>query len=798
MNICNSKRKIKATAGIRNFILFLSSIFIYSCNNNNQTSNDISNNNDTAATDNRRLNLPYPGAEYKGKIDSTYQTSVPDFGPALPLAAPEGAPNIVVVLLDDVGYGQLGCYGGLIETPNIDKLAQQGIMYTNFHTTALCSPSRAALLTGRNHHSVGMAAITEAATGYPGNWGSIPKSAAFISEILKDNGYNTMAFGKWHLTPYTSYTASGPMDRWPLGEGFETFYGFLGGETDEWSPLLMLDNHAIDNNYKPGQHFSEDMTDKAIAGIRDQQQSNTGKPFFAYFAMGACHAPLHAPKAFIEKYKGKFDMGWDVAREQIFQRQKEMGIIPKDAVLPPRNEDTREWNSLTLTEKKVYARLMEVFAGYLDHADQQIGRLVAALDEMHIRDNTMILVMSDNGASREGEEGTINTDRYRNLTPQSAEEILPYLDEIGGPSSDPHYPKEWSMAGNAPLKRWKQDTHAGGNTDPLIISWPAMIKDTGTMRRQYHHIVDIVPTLLEVSHLPAPKKVNGVDQMPLPGVSMAYTFNNANEPTRKKIQYYEMLGSRAIWADGWKAVTWHKKGVPYDQDSWELYHTDVDFTESNDLSKTNPDKLKGLIDLWWTEAKKYNVLPLDDRRNERVADPSRPVTVVVKPSYTFYPGTSNLHPLTFPTLMSQNHTITAFTEIPASGAQGVLACSGSEFGGWTFFIKGGKLYYVHNYLKIKEYTVFSNVSVTPGKHLFKVHYTMRQKSLKPNFFIGDIDIYIDDKLVGSMKDVKMAGQYSAVTGYGILIGRNPTQVSKLYESPFPFTGKLDKVMIELK
>lgn len=798
MKIFRSSKCIKSTSLTKKYVFFLWLLFINACNDKSVNNARHTNNNDITSIDSRRVELPYSGSEYKGKIDSTYETSVPDFGPALPLTAPAGAPNIIIVLLDDVGFGQLGCYGGLIETPNIDKLARQGLKYTNFHTTALCSPSRGALLTGRNHHSIGLAAITEAATGYPGNNGTIPKSAAFISEILKYNGYNTQAFGKWHLSPYTAYTVSGPMDRWPLGEGFETFYGFLGGETDEWSPLLMQDNHQVDNNYKPGQHFSEDMTDKAIATIRDQQQTNTGKPFFTYFAMGACHAPLHAPKAFIQKYKGKFDMGWDVAREQIFQRQRAMGIIPKDAVLPLRNEETREWDKLTQTEKKVYARLQEVFAGYLTHADQQIGRLIATLDEMHIRDNTIILLMSDNGASREGENGTINTDRYRNLTPQSAEEMLPHLNEIGGPSSDPHYPKEWSMAGNTPLKRWKQDTHAGGNTDPLIISWPALIKDTGTMRTQYHHIVDIVPTILEAASLPAPKKVNGIDQMPFPGVSMVYTFKNAGEPTRKKMQYYEMLGSRAIWANGWKAVSLHTKGVPYEQDVWELYHTDIDFTESNDLSKTNPDKLKELINLWWDEAKKYNVLPLDDRRSERIADPSRPVAAIMKSSYTFYPGTSNLHPLTFPTLMSRNHTITAYAEIPAAGVQGVLACSGSEFGGWVLFIKDGKFYYVHNYLNIQEYIVSSSVSVTPGKHRFTAHYTMKEKSLKPNFFTGDIEIKIDDKPVGNIKDVKMAGQYSAVTGYGILIGRNPTQVSHLYESPFPFSGKLEKVTIELK
>lgn len=774
-----------------------------SCNNNKSSDSSPATNavTESGAVDQRRLILPYTGADYKGKVDSTYQTSTPDFGPALPLEAPTGAPNIIVIMLDDVGYGQTQPYGGIIETPNIQRLANDGIVYTNFHTTALCSPSRAAFLTGRNHHSVGLAAITEAATGFPGNFGTMPKSAVTIAEVLKQNGYNTMAFGKWHLAPYTAYTASGPFDNWPLGQGFENFYGFLGGETDQFAPLLIQDNRMIETPTTKDYHLSEDLTDKTIAYIKDQQQSNTGKPFFTYLAYGAAHAPLLAPKKYIDKYKGKFDQGWDKVREEIFENQKKLGVIPQNAVLNPRNKMIPAWDELSGDEMKVYARLQEVFAGFLDHADTQIGRLLDALDEMGIRDNTMILLVSDNGASQEGlQHGTANTDRYRNYFPDQVKEMLPLLDKLGSAETDPHYPMGWSQAGNTPFKRWKQDTDAGGNTDPLIISWPGgKFVNPKEYRRQYHHLVDIVPTLLEVTKLPAPTSVNGVKQQDMPGVSMAYTFTNPAAPTTKKVQYFEMLGSRAIWSGGWKALAWHKKDDPYSSDVWELYHVDEDFTESNDLARDNPEKLQELIDLWWNEAKKYNVLPLDDRRYERVADPTRPVASVTKDVYTFYPNASILHPLTFPNLMSQNHTITAYASIPATGAEGVLACSGGEFGGWSLFIKGGKLYYVHNYLKLNEFTAVSSKAISSGIHQFKVHYTMKEKSLKPDFFIGDIDLYIDDQLAGSVKDVKMAAQYSSVTGYGLLVGRNSgTAVSHMYKPPYSFTGKLEKVTIELK
>lgn len=747
-----------------------------------------------------RTILPPAPPSFGGKVGETYKDSTPDFSPALPLSAPEGAPNVLVIVLDDVGYGQLGCYGGPIETPNIDKLAARGLRYTNFHTTALCSPTRGALLTGRNHHSIGLAAITEAATGFPSNFGSIPKSAAMIPEVMKQNGYNTLAFGKWHLAPYTAYTAAGPFDRWPLGMGFERFYGFIGGETDQWAPLIVRDNHMVDFDRPEGYHLTADLVDQTIAHIRDQQQANTGRPFFAYLALGAAHAPLHAPKEFIDKYKGRFDQGWDEVRRETFERQKKMGIISAEAVLPPANPGIQAWADLNDTQRKVYCRLQETFAGFLNHADHHLGRLFDALDTMELRDDTLIVLVSDNGASQEGlRNGTANTDRYRNYFPDTVEEMVGQLDEIGGPSTDPHYPMGWAMAGNSPLKRWKQDTHAGGNTDPFIVSWPAKIKDSGGMRRQYHHIIDVVPTLLEVAELPAPTSVNGVVQQPLPGVSMTYTFNDADAPTRKEIQYYEMLGSRAIWADGWTAVTWHEKGKSWDEDQWELYHTDVDFTQANDLAAANPGKLKELQDLWWVEAKKYNVLPLDDRRYERVADPTRPVASVKKDVYTFYPETSIVHPLAAPQLLGKPHTVTAYVTVPEGGAEGVLACSGGEFGGWSLFVKDGILHYAHNYLKTQEFIATSDTTVPVGKHTLAFRFRPTKSNLKPDYFLGDVTLLIDGDVVGDLKDVQSAGQYSAVTGYGLVFGKNAnTSVTHAYETPFEFTGKLDKVTIELK
>lgn len=746
-----------------------------------------------------RTVLPSPPPSFSGKIGLTYKDSTPDWRPTQPLAAPDGAPNVLVVVLDDVGYAHLGSYGGAIDTPNLDRLAARGVRYTNFHTTALCSPSRAALLTGRNHHALGMAAITEAATGFPGSNAMMPKSAATVAEIFKQNGYNTMALGKWHLTPYTAYTAAGPFDRWPLGQGFEKFYGFLGGETDQWAPLLVRDNHLLDPITRPGYHLTEGLVDQAISDIRDQQQAQSGRPFFMYLSLAAAHAPLHAPKAFIDKYKGRFDQGWDKAREETHERQKKLGIVAPDQQLSPRDPMVSAWADLKPNEQKLYVRLQETFAGMVDHADQNLGRLFAALDQLGIAENTLIMVVSDNGASQEGlRNGATNTDRFRNFNPETVDEMLAQIDKIGGPESDPHYPMGWALVGNTPFKRWKQDTHGGGNTDPLIVSWPARIKSVGALRTQYHHIVDIAPTLLEAAWLPAPSSVNGVAQMPVHGISMAYTFTDAKAPTRRKVQYFEMLGSRGLWADGWKAVTWHRPGTSWDDDRWELYHTDVDLAEINDLATAQPGKLDELKALWLAEARKYQVLPLDDRRYERANIPDRPVAAMVRPLYTYYPGTSIMHPLAAPQLLGREHIVTAMVDV-AAGAEGVLACSGTEQGGWSLFVKNGKLHYTHNYLRIAQYHVESASVIAPGAYRLGVRVVPTGSSRRPAFSTANVTLLIDGAPVGELKDIKVAAQYSALTGYGLQIGRNAgTPIGHEYEAPFAFSSGLDRVTIEVE
>ncbi len=747
--------------------------------------------------------LPATAPAFAGKIGQTYKDSTPDWQPVAPLQAPKGAPNVLLIMLDDVGYGQLGAYGSSIRTPNIDRLATQGVRFTDFHTTALCSPTRAATLTGRNHHSVGMAAITEAATGFPGSSAKIPRSAATIAEVLKLNGYNTMAYGKWHLAPYTAYTQAGPFDQWPLGMGFERFYGFLGGETDQWAPLLVQDNKQLPMVYPKGYHLTADLADQAIGAIRDQQQTHNGRPFFVYFAPGAAHAPLHVPKAYIDRYRGQFDQGWDHERDVVFARQKRLGLFPADAVLPPRNAGISPWDELDPKQKKLYARLQETFAGFLTHTDEQIGRLLASLDEMGIRDNTLVILMSDNGASQEGlRDGATNTDRYRNFLPESVDEMLAKYDQIGGPETDPHYPMGWAMAGNTPFKRWKQDTHNGGNSDPLIVSWPARIKDGGTLRRQYTHAVDISQTLLEVAGLPIPEVVNGVQQQPMEGVSFAYALSDAEAPRRKQVQYYEMLGSRAIWADGWKAVTWHQaRSGDWKDDHWELYHTDVDPTESHDLAQAQPDKLKQLQELWQAEAKAKQVLPLDDRRYERTQDPTRPAAALPSQRYVLYPGTSVLHPLAGPQITRRSYRINAELDVGERQPEGVLVCLGGEFGGWSLFIKDGQLRYEHNMLQIERYKVSAPLQLAPGKHQLSLQFTSTgpDQANPPTYFGGDVTLLVDGQPVAERKGVRVAvNGYSVVTGYGWQVGRNEgTAVSHDYAVPFRMGGELKRIEVEM-
>ncbi|MBW2622204.1 MAG: arylsulfatase, partial [Deltaproteobacteria bacterium] len=506
---------------------------------------------------------------FGGVIGKTYKEST-SWWPGR-VTPPQGSPNVVFIILDDVGFSQFGCYGSNIDTPHMDRLASNGLFYNNFHTTALCSPTRACLLTGRNHHSVGTGIIIELASGYPGYNSRIPRNAATIAQILKERGYNTFAVGKWHNTPEDETSLAGPFDRWPLGMGFERFYGFLGGDTSQWNPDLVYDNHRIPSPTRDGYHLSEDIVDKSMEFVLDQKQVAPEKPFFLWMAFGACHAPHHAPEEFIDKYKGKFDKGWDHEREEVLARQKEMGIVPQNTELAPRNRGVKAWDTLSDDERRLFARMQEVYAGFLDHTDYHIGRFLNFLEDVGQMDNTMIVLISDNGASREGgANGSVNENRFFNQISETVEDSLAMLDELGGPRTFNHYPRGWAMAGNTPLKRYKQNTHGGGIRDPLIIHWPRGIKDKGGIRTQYHHVIDLVPTVLEAVGIEAPEMVNGVSQKPIEGTSMLYSFNNAEAPDRKEVQYYEMFGHRGVWHNGWKAVTYHSwaQRGNFDDDKW--------------------------------------------------------------------------------------------------------------------------------------------------------------------------------------------------------------------------------------
>jgi arylsulfatase A-like enzyme len=731
--------------------------------------------------------LPPDEPPFAGVIGTNYRDSTPDW-PATRRPG-DGAPNILVVLLDDLGFGQLSCYGGPVKAPNIARLAAGGLRYNNFHTISLCSPSRAALLTGRNHHSVGFAAITEIATGYPGSNAYLPKSASTIAEVLKQSGYFTMCVGKWHLTPTTQSTPAGPFDRWPLGQGFERFYGFMPGETDHWHPILTCDNHRIPVPEHPGYHLSEDLADQAIRMLREQQQVATGRPFFTYLAFGAPHAPFQVAREWIDAYRGCFDHGWDVQRELTLARQISMGIVPPGTELPPRNPGIAAWSDLSADARRLYARLQEAFCGFMDHCDAQIGRVIAAIEQLGQLDNTLIMVLSDNGASQEGQaHGTTNTERFRNLMPMGVQEMMADLERIGGPDTDPHYPSGWGMAGNTPFKRWKRDTHRGGNTDPLIVHWPQGLSERGAIRTQYHHITDLYPTLLEVAGVAPPSIVNGVPQKPLEGLSLRYTFNDGIAPTRKRVQYYEMLGCRALWRDGWTAVAWHESGSDWNNDVWELYHQDEDFAQCRDLAAQYPEKLRALVDDWWVEAKAHNVLPLDDRLYLRALDPNRPKTALPQPRYRYWPDSSPVPMTALPPLLNRSHRVDALVEIPPEGAQGVLASVGGAQGGWSLFVQDGRAHYVHNFLRIRSHKV-STLVLPVGRLEVGFVFTPTGKGL------GTVQMFVNGTSQGAPQPVETAPiAYSAVQD-GLQVGRQwgPPVAYEDYHGSFAFTGRLEHV-----
>lgn len=723
---------------------------------------------------------------FGGVIGRTYLDSTPWWPePARP---PRGAPDIVFIVLDDVGFADLGCYGSEIETPNVDRLAATGLRYTNFHVTAMCSPTRACLMTGRNAHAVGMGIIAEWATGFPGYRGRITRRAATLAEMLRDHAYNTLAVGKWHLVPMAEATAAGPFEDWPLGRGFDRWYGFHGALTDQWHPELFEDNHPVHAPERDRYHLSGDLVDRALAFVRDQRAAAPDRPFFLYLAFGACHWPHHVPREYIEKYRGWYDRGWDALRAERLARQKALGIVPPNTRLAPRNPGVPAWEDLSADERRVSARLQEVYAAFLDHTDAQIGRLLAGLEAFSRADNALVLLLSDNGASPEGGPlGAVNARKHMGYERDTLRDGLLALERLGTEHAFNHYPMGWAQASNTPLKWYKKDTHGGGIRAPLVVRWPARIRDPG-IRTQYHHVTDVVPTVLEVLGTEAPIVYKGVAQLPAHGVSMAYTFDAPGTPTRKVTQHYELLGDRAIWHRGWKAVARHEKGVDFDADRWELYHVDEDFSECHDLADTHPEKLRELVELWWSEAGAFVVLPLDDREYERVA---ADVAARARAVYTYYPGMARIDRLSGPDVSDRSYSITAHVEIPATGAEGVLLAAGSRFAGYVLYVKDGRLVHEYVYAQDARIVIRSDVPVPTGRCTLGYQFTRTGPRQ------GRAALHIDAKRVAAAEVPKTWPIY-ALAG-GVLCGRDGgSPVSDAYACPFEFTGTLHRVVVELR
>lgn len=730
------------------------------------------------------------GPVFQGRIGRTVYESTPHW-PELPRPR-KGAPNVVVILFDDLGFAHLGCYGSSIATPNIDRLAANGLRFTNFHTTALCSPTRAALLTGCNHHSVGMRGLANWSTGFPNCTGTVSKSAATIAEVLRPNGYSTFAVGKWHLTPIEQTSPAGPFDQWPLARGFDRFYGFLEGETDQWHPDLTSDNHSIKPPKTPeeGYHLSEDLVDQAIGMVHSQKAAVPEKPFFLYLAFGATHAPHQAPPKYLEKYRGKFDAGWDVVREQWYERQKQLGIIPSDTELAPRNPGVKPWNDLSADEKTLALRLQEAFAGFLDHTDEQIGRLIDYLAGNGELDNTLFVLMSDNGASQEGGPlGMVDYSRFFNGRPETISESMARIDDIGTPNGFNNYPWGWAQVGNTPGKRYKQNTHGGGIRDPLIVHWPQGIADKGGIRHQFHHVTDIAPTIFEMVGAARPEMVNGHPQMPVHGTSLAYTFEReaAATPTRKQVQYFEMFGHRGIWADGWKAVTYHEPNTSWDADDWELYHLDRDFSECRNLAESHPEKLRELIDIWWSEAGRNGVLPLDDRR----AELWRPTPGWSDPRsrmrYVYQPPVEEIRMSTAPALGNRTFAVTIDIERQAAGTEGCLLSFGDGRSGFTLYVLRDRLLFDYN-LFGQHLKATSDRAVPVGKVSVGVLVERLGK-------VGRASVLIDGKLCGSVDIPFLVRRHS---GGNLNIGHDEgIAVSDDYQAPFTFQGRIGEVVIEL-
>ena len=716
--------------------------------------------------------------------------------------APKGAPNVVVVLIDDMGFGASSRFGGPINMPVLDKLAADGISYNRFHTTALCSPTRTAILTGYNHHSNNAGSIMETATAFPGNNGIRPQSITPMAEVLRQNGYSTAAFGKYHETPPWEISASGPLDRWPTHSGFDKFYGFIGGETNQWSPLIYDGVTQVETPKDPNYHFTTDMTNQAISWVRFQQALTPDKPFFMYFATGATHAPHHAPKEYIDKYKGKFDQGWDKVREETLERQKKLGLVPQNAKLAPKPQDIKDWDKLSADEKKMYAHQMEVYAGFGEHTDHEIGRLESAIEDLGVMDNTVfIYIVGDNGASAEGTmNGLFNEMTYFNGVPESLQDMMKHYDEWGGPNTYPHYAAGWAVAMDAPFSYTKQvASDFGGTRNGLVIHWPAGIKAKGEIRSQFCHAIDIAPTVFEACKVPAPKTVNGIEQDPIEGTSMVYSFNDANAKDKHTTQYFEMFGNRAVYSDGWYARTIHRPAWiqkplhPLAEDEWELYNSNEDFSLSNNVAAQNPDKLKELQALFMSEAEKYHVLPIDDRLLERTNAKAvgRPDVMGERTSVTYGEGMKGMGIDIFISTGNTSYTITSEVDISANG-NGVIVCQGGKFGGFSLYAKGGKPAFTYNYLGLENYTITSSQALKPGKHTVVFDFKYDGGGLGKG---GTGTLSIDGVKAGEGRIDKTQPGIFSVDDLADVGTDDGTPVTN-YGAAAHFSGHVDKVKIE--
>ena len=725
------------------------------------------------------------GEDFRGVIGRTIPESQPWWPPA---KFKPDAPNVVLVVLDDSGFSHFGCYGSDIETPNIDALASGGLRFTGFHTTALCSPTRACLLTGRNHHAVGMRAVSNFDTGFPNMRGAIPRSAATIAEILREAGYGTFAAGKWHLAPMSECSAAGPYTNWPLQKGFDRYYGFLQGETDQFFPELTSDNHFVDPPAGPeeGYHVSEDIVDRASGMVRDLTSLVPEKPFFLYLAFGATHSPHQAPRSYLEKYRGRFDAGWDVVREEWFERQKALGVIPPGTKLAPRNPGVKPWSELSVNEQKFACRLQEAFAAMLDHTDQQIGRLTAFLKSIDRWDNTLFLVLSDNGASQEGgASGVLDEMKWFNGIRENMDEAVERLDDIGGPDSHCNIPWGWAQAGNTPLKWYKQNTHGGGVRDPLIMHWPAGLKAGGETRTQFCHAIDITPTILDALGLAAPDVVAGVPQMPVHGVSLKPVFEDPNAAIERGPQYFEMLGHRGVWKDGWKAVTHHDAGAPFDDDRWELYRLSEDFSEHDDLADQEPERLKELVDLWWAEADRHGVLPLDDRPAVALFRAAmRPGLPAARNRFVYYPPLSHIVADACPSA-ARGWTTTIQLEHPAGPADGALVARGSLNSGYVLYVKDGRLVFDYN-----DFHRHTRVTAPAPLPAGAYEIVLKVERVTDG---GDFSLSVDGAVVATAHAPRLLFMISST---GMDLGRSLSPITDDYAAPFAYPGRIDKVVFE--